>query len=216
MLSSLRVYADDTAPSVPIKGLDAGRNLIQVARMTAYFFGYGSLVNRATHTYPSARVAQVAGWSRCWVGTGLRQVAYLSVVPDPGGQVAGLVAAVPGGDWAALDIRERAYRRHAVQAQFQTGADAVQMYVVDPVHTEDSAVHPILLSYLDTVIQGFLAEFGADGARAFFDTTRGWHLPILDDRSAPIYPRATALDKAERALVDKNLARVTSGRTPAP
>ncbi|MDX5384038.1 MAG: gamma-glutamylcyclotransferase, partial [Rhodobacterales bacterium] len=32
----------------------------------AFFFGYGSLVNRATHDYGQARAATLPGWRRAW------------------------------------------------------------------------------------------------------------------------------------------------------
>ncbi|MBF9043050.1 gamma-glutamylcyclotransferase [Rhodobacterales bacterium HKCCE4037] len=174
-----------------------------------YFFGYGSLVNRQTHSYPEAARAHVRGWRRAWQGTSLRKVAYLTAVPDSEGEIAGLIAAVPGADWAALDKREGAYARHPVAA-FGHGREVeplVQIYAVEDAHAAVGD-HPILLSYLDTVIQGYLAEFGEDGAREFFDTTDGWHLPLLDDRADPIYPRATEINASEREFVDDNLARV--------
>lgn len=174
-----------------------------------YFFGYGSLVNRKTHAYPQAVQAHVTGWRRTWKGTVLREVAYLTAEPDPGGQIAGLIAAVPGADWAALDVREAAYARHGVgDVRHGHGTDLdIQIYAVEAHHV-DTKAHPILLSYLDTVIQGYLAEFGEAGALEFFETTGGWHHPILDDRAAPIYPRSTDLTETERAFVDENLARV--------
>jgi len=174
-----------------------------------FFFGYGSLVNRRTHAYPQAMQAYVTGWRRVWRGTRLRKVAFLTVEPDPAGEIAGLIASVPGNDWAALDRREGAYARHRVdRIRFGDRAPRdVQIYAVEP-HLADDGTHPILLSYLDTVVQGYLDEFGEQGARGFFDGTGGWHLPITDDRAAPIYPRATVLSPAERAFVDANLSRV--------
>ena len=56
--------------------------------MTPSFFGYGSLVNRATHDYPGAQPAQLHGWRRVWVRTDLRDVVFLSVRPDPGTTIA--------------------------------------------------------------------------------------------------------------------------------
>ncbi|NDK33898.1 gamma-glutamylcyclotransferase family protein [Rhodovulum sulfidophilum] len=79
-----------------------------------FFFGYGSLVNRATHGYRDAVRARISGWRRVWRHTPLRPVAYLTAKPAPGVTLDGLVAAVPGGDWTALDQREYAYDRHAV------------------------------------------------------------------------------------------------------
>lgn len=174
-----------------------------------YFFGYGSLVNRKTHAYPHALPAHVRGWRRVWKGTKLRQLAYLTVERDSVAVTAGLIAAVPGADWAALDEREAAYARHRVEDinHSHAGPLDVQIYAVEPQH-QDAGAYPILLSYLDTVIQGFLAEFGEDGAEAFFNDTRGWHMPIRDDRHDPIYPRVTVLTPGERAFVDENLTRL--------
>ena len=60
--------------------------------MSPCFFGYGSLVNRATHDYPAATPAQLRGWRRTWVRTDIRDVVFLSVRPDPGSVIDGLVA----------------------------------------------------------------------------------------------------------------------------
>ena len=170
------------------------------------FFGYGSLVNRATHGYAPAEPALLQGWRRVWVHVSARPVAYLSVEPAPGMTISGLVAPVPGGDWAALDAREYAYLRHPVMVQAAQGRSAAQVYAVPTDHAAPPSLHnPILLSYLDAVVQGFLREFGPEGVEDFFATTAGWQAPIEDDRAAPRYPRAQALGDAERALVDRML-----------
>ncbi|WP_224813751.1 gamma-glutamylcyclotransferase family protein [Hasllibacter sp. MH4015] len=174
-----------------------------------FFFGYGSLVNRETHAYPDVTHAHVAGWSRRWQGTGLRKLAFLTAQPDSGGEIRGLIAAVPNADWAALDERERAYARHGVAsiAHDHPAATDIQIYAVEKLHAEEGT-HPILLSYLDTVIQGYLTEFGEAGAVEFFETTQGWNRPVMNDRNAPLYPRATGVSAAERSFVDENLQRV--------
>ena len=79
--------------------------------MTPWFFGYGSLVNCATHDYPQAQTATLNGWRRVWVRTALRDVVFLSIHHAPGHSIDGLVAAVPDADWAALDLREGGYAR---------------------------------------------------------------------------------------------------------
>lgn len=171
------------------------------------FFGYGSLVNRATHIYPNAARAQATGWARVWQATSIRQIAYLSVIEAPEVVIDGLIAAVPGGDWAALDQREHAYARKPVGdvAHALPGAREIMIYQVEPQHIAPKGSHPILLSYLDTVVQGFLREFGETGAARFFETTRGWGAGIQDDRAAPLYPRAQITSDRERALVDAAL-----------
>lgn len=172
------------------------------------FFGYGSLVNLATHSYPNARKAQARGWARAWLCTSERDFAFLSAVPRQGGEIDGLIADVPNGDWAALDRREDGYDR--VDLDAQTAIYAIPPHSSHPA----SARHPILLSYLDVVIQGYLTHFAEAGALRFFETTGGWTTPVLDDRAAPLYPRAQILTARETALVDNALATLGTPRIP--
>ena len=180
--------------------------------MTPYFFGYGSLVNRNTHSYPDARTAQLDGWRRQWVRTEGRDIVYLSVVQHPATRIDGLIAAVPGADWAALDKREYSYERHAsggAVVHDLTPAPDIAHYAIPADIAVTHGDHVILLSYLDVVVQGFLREFGTEGAVRFFDTTDGWDTPILDDRAAPLYPRHQTLTEAETAVVDHHMERLS-------
>lgn len=174
------------------------------------FFGYGSLVNLATHNYDAPRPAKLRGWRRVWQRTALRNAAFLSVAPYPDTTLLGVVARVPNADWAALDQREAAYQRHDVTAATDhDGPKATTaVYQVDTAHMVGSGDHPILLSYIDVVVQGYLRVHGHAGVAHFFDTTDGWDIPILDDRAAPIYPRHQTLHDEERDLVDSHLAAV--------
>lgn len=177
-----------------------------------FFFGYGSLVNRGTHAFAEAYPARLRGWRRAWRHTGLREVAFLTAVPEPGAEMEGLIAAVPGADWAALDKREWAYARHAVGDLVAHAAGRevhVEVYAVAAEHGAPPSVrHPVLLSYIDTVVQGYLATFGEAGARRFFASTEGWDVPVLNDRAAPRYARAQQLAAEEREFVDTHLARL--------
>ena len=174
-----------------------------------YFFGYGSLVNRATHEYRSCHPAKLTGWKRAWRHTSLRPVAYLTAVPAAGVTIQGLIAAVPSANWVALDEREHAYDRHAaphVAHPLDPKTD-VQVYAIAAgKHLTPTSNHPILLSYLDVVVQGYLREFGTKGVKDFFETTDGWDAPIKDDRREPIYPRHQKLDHGETQYVDEMLA----------
>ena len=179
--------------------------------MNPYFFGYGSLVNRATHSYPDAEPAQLRGWRRAWVRTAPRDVVFLSVIPDTATTIDGLIASVPGADWAALDLRETGYARHlSGDAIFHALNPAPQVahYAVPRERHQTGGDHVILLSYLDVVVQGFLNEFGPDGVRRFFDTTTGWETPVRDDRSCPLYPRHQRLAPQEQAVVDLHMTRL--------
>ena len=174
-----------------------------------FFFGYGSLVNRATHAHDPAYAATLEGWCRVWRHLPGRAHATLSVMPEPGTQIAGLIASVKADDWAALDAREAAYTRHEVSgAGVHSGPEAAEiaMYVV-PFGADAPAPAPIQLSYLDVVVQGYDAVFGAEGVADFFATTRGWEAPVLDDRAAPLYPRHQALARQQLALVDAMIAQ---------
>jgi len=181
--------------------------------MTPYFFGYGSLVNRDTHIYADAHRAQLHGWQRAWVRTDARDVVFLTAVPNPKAQIDGLIAAVPDADWAALDLRETGYDRlpsgGAVTHDLPETLD-IAHYAVPSAAMREGGEQMILLSYLDVVVQGYLREFGAAGVSRFFETTSGWDTPILNDRSAPQYPRAQALARQETALVDQHLALLSA------
>ncbi|MFD2740504.1 gamma-glutamylcyclotransferase family protein [Sulfitobacter aestuarii] len=181
--------------------------------MTPYFFGYGSLVNENTHAYPDTRPARLRGWRRAWVRTDARDIVFLTAVSDPASTIDGLIAAVPGADWAALDAREYGYARHAsgdAVLHDILPAPEIAHYAIPPDSNRPSGEQVILLSYLDVVVQGFARIYGIDGVTRFFETTDNWHIPILDDRAAPRYPRHQALTDDERALVDHHLDRLSA------
>ncbi len=176
-----------------------------------FFFGYGSLVNRATHDFTGARPAQIRGWRRAWRATPIRAVSFLTVVPAPGHKLLGLIAPVPDNSWDSLDLRERAYDRypahHAVIHDLPHKPEIAIYAIPEGKHSPPTPENPILLSYLDVVLQGYLREFGPDGVEHFFDTTDGWEAPVIDDRAAPRYPRAAVLSKSERRTIDAVLEK---------
>lgn len=183
--------------------------------MSNYFFGYGSLVNQRTHVYEDCRPASVRGWQRTWLPSKRRDVSFLSAVPAQDGVLHGLIASVPGGNWSALDEREQAYFRAPVEQEALTCSldqpPVVQIYQANPDYVDPVVRRkPILLSYLDVVIQGYLREFGQEGVESFFATTLGWDTPVRDDRARPVYSRSQALTQTETALVDRHLAEVSA------
>ena len=171
-----------------------------------FFFGYGSLVNRQTHAYGHAERATVRGWRRIWRHTALRPVAFLTAVPDPQSTIDGLIAPVPNGDWRALDAREHAYDRVVLKDSPDHPLPYDPQVAIYSIprgkHGAPDMAHPVLLSYLDVVVQGYLHEFGEAGVARFFQTTDGWDAPMLDDRAHPHYPRHQSLPPDETALVD--------------
>ncbi|MBL4766973.1 MAG: gamma-glutamylcyclotransferase [Rhodobacteraceae bacterium] len=178
-----------------------------------FFFGYGSLVNRATHTFPQVNRANITGWRRGWRHTDLRDAAFLTAIPDINTTIQGLIAHVPNDDWVALDKREWAYDRvpvtSAVAHPIARDLDIAVYAVPAERQSHPSTKHPILLSYLDVVVQGYLQEFGEDGARQFFETTDGWDIPVLNDRKSPRYVRHQTLTANQTAFVDRHLAQYT-------
>ena len=177
-----------------------------------YIYGYGSLVNRGTHDY-DAHPARLQGWRRVWRHTIARPVAFLSAEPDPDSAIDGLIMAAPHGD-AALEKREHAYDRHDVTPHVDHSLDHpmnIQVYAVSEArHPGTDAVHPIWLSYIDVVVQGYHQIYGASGVQQFFETTQGWNAPVIDDRDAPHYPRHQKLTPAETKLTDDWLAQLTT------
>ena len=176
------------------------------------FFGYGSLVNTATHSYPNTRHATVQGWRRHWVPSNRREVCFLSVEPHPGAAIQGLIADVAPLSWNDLDKRELAYTRARLVDSDIDHPDAasIQMYRADPDFVAKNATGKhVLLSYLDCVVQGFLCEFGKDGVTNFFHSTTNWQVKIRNDRANPIYPRAQTLTAVETALVDAQIEKMS-------
>ena len=175
-----------------------------------FFFGYGSLVNTRTHEHTPCHPARLAGWQRAWRQSPGREQAFLTVLPAEGVTLDGLIAGVEETAWEALDAREFFYRRldasDAVTSDV-TPAPRIALYSVPEEDAKPSdGTAPILLSYLDVVLQGYLDIFGEAGALRFFETTTGWETPILNDRAAPLYPRAQTLSAEETAWIDDTLS----------
>lgn len=175
-----------------------------------FFFGYGSLVHQGTHAYEQVQKARLRGWRRAWRASPMRAVCYLTIVPDRDGHIDGLIAAVPNADWAELDRREANYQRmdaaHIIDHAMGQNLDIVAYAIPTGQHHDPTDNTPLLLSYIDVVVQGYLREYGPDGVQHFFETTTGWQAPILNDRDNPVYPRHQVLNRDERAMVDAGIA----------
>lgn len=177
--------------------------------MHSYVFGYGSLVNRHTHGYRDARKARISGWRRAWRHLEGRAAALLTVTEDRQSQIDGLIAAVPDAEWAALDLREQYYLKAKADNVEHTLPRRPEVHIYhapDWMHRPAQSMTPIALSYLDVVVQGYLAEFGEAGVTRFFETTGGWDAPVLNDRDAPIYRRHRPSNDWERGLVNAHLS----------
>lgn len=187
---------------------------MSAGRLVAYF-GYGSLVNRATlrTAIVDAVPARLLGWRRHWRPRPDMPgfpAALLTVRREAGAGCDGLLVIDRMENLAAVDEREARYRRVELAAAELAVAGArpdwlapgcpAYVYVADP----DIPVHPepprILRSYLDAVMQGFLVEHGEAGLRRFLAETHGFETAIHEDRATPAYPRAVALTPGEIAL----------------
>lgn len=186
--------------------------------MTFRYFGYGSLINDQTRAQESrAKNIRLKGWRREWKVTGalkgpsgvVQNVCALSVRRDPSCEILGILVEEPLENLAALDKREARYERVVLDST-ELGAlgkdektDKIFIYKASPDHSNwGSDDSPILLSYIDCVLQGVIRRFGNKALEDFFQTTDGWHVPIMDDRHAPLYQRAVSLTAKERDAVD--------------
>lgn len=181
------------------------------------YFGYGSLVCRATHRTEIVHAvpARLRGWRRTWRPRPDMPgfpAALLTVREEAGAGCDGLLVFDRAENLAAIDSREARYRRVALapdtlEIYGQWPADCpIWVYVAQeelPVHKEPPT---ILQSYLDAVMLGFLEEHGEEGLDRFLAETQLFDLPIHADRQAPIYPRAVPLDADLAGRFDALLA----------
>ncbi|MDN5929106.1 MAG: gamma-glutamylcyclotransferase [Hyphomicrobiales bacterium] len=182
------------------------------------YFGYGSLVNRATLRTDIVDIipARLVGWRRIWRPRPDMPgfpAALLTVRREPGSVCDGVLIVDRAENLAAVDAREARYRRIRLEpveleiSPAREGAASVDVpiyvYEADPELPPHREPPMILQSYLDAVMQGFLAVHGEEGLRRFLAETYGFaETPIRPDREKPTYPRAVMLSDVERALFD--------------
>lgn len=176
-------------------------------------FGYGSLVNRETHNYENCEHSALKNWRRRWSHrvAGPNSNTSLSIEQHSGSEIMGLLAWVSGDQIPYLDKRESGYSKRVVEPILasKTSAPVATAITYVSVESQDGNAHsPILQSYLDAVLKGFLTEFGESGVRQFVETTAGWHTPILNDRHAPLYPRSVKIELDEAELFDFEVGRI--------
>jgi len=144
-----------------------------------------------------------------------QDLALLSVHRDQQSSISGLLVIDRLENLAALDERERLYERVVVPADDLELQDRdalisdvptsnLFLYVGEP---SPPGLPPLLQSYLDTVLLGFLEVHGEDGIEDFLTSTVGFAREIIRDRNAPIYPRAVRPDNGLAARFDALLAQ---------
>lgn len=186
-----------------------------------YYFGYGSLVNRDTRPVGEfSDPATLKGWRRVWENRTAdparsKQCTSLSIerLADPSvGSIEGVIARMPASGLTQLDERETGYDRLKLSVDQFAVTDRVETDFVYVYQSElphrflANEEHPILQSYIDCVLAGYLKQFGAAGMQAMVDSTRGWDRPVMDDRAAPHYPRAVDIDANLQLRIDQLLA----------
>ena len=197
-----------------------------------HYFGYGSLVNRETRPEDEiAHSARLNGWQRVWdhrVTDPARdkRCTSLSIEPSTGvvvqaGQevipagIDGVVVRLPLAHLPQLDAREAGYDRLSLplshfdlsdELQQQMNEEGVESIMVYRSHTENRILadenNPVLQSYVDCVMAGYLHRFGEQGVRDMVSSTRGWDRPLFDDRNDPFYPRWVAVEASARQYFD--------------
>lgn len=180
--------------------------------MAGRYFGYGSLVN------PEARMSDrdfqpaiLKGWRRSWSLSGLYndvgpRICGLTIEPAADAEIEGVVATRATADWSDLDVREKRYDRTPLAAGVVTGVSCgeISAYVSKSENLSPATPdNPILQSYCDCVMQGYLRVFGLAGLDRFVATTANWAPGAMRlDRDEPLYPRAVRLTSEETALID--------------
>ena len=192
------------------------------------YFGYGSLVNRDTRPPDEpAACARLRGWRRVWnhrvAASAVRTPSCsLSIEPAPEeGGIDGVVVALPLEALPALDAREAGYERLTLPAdRFDLpeglGVDEVHVYRSRPENRLPATdAQPILQTYVDCVMAGYLRLYGEGGLEAFLLSTRGWDGVIENDRDAPRYPRAVEVPGSLRARFDRLVSARRGDLPPA-
>jgi hypothetical protein len=133
--------------------------------------------------------------------------ALLTVRRQVGAACDGLLVIDRAENLPAVDLREACYRRVELEAGALDVAGSVPacpiyVYEAVPLPTFSGREPRILQSYLDAVLQGFLAVHGEAGARRFVEETDGFETVLHLDRQEPLYPRAVRLSEVERLLFD--------------
>lgn len=189
--------------------------------MQIAYFGYGSLVNDATRNINSRSIpGRLEGFVREWrirSKDQLQNVCSLTAKPSIDNSIDGVLVFEHSSGLEAVDRREANYDRLDFPVlQFSSSSvlpesQAAYIYQAKSARYDwGDEDHPILQSYIDAVMQGFLDQFGEQGAFRFVQETDGWDAPILDDRNKPIYPRSITLSPTEKLIIDQalNEARV--------
>lgn len=165
------------------------------------------------------------GFKRKWnfrSSTGFTALGVVPVEEEDAGDINGVIFRVPKEEMPNFDRREVGYEKVEVpynflefhpdlsgsteQTQFNLGSnDNIWLYVPLPSQTMNADEnHPLLQSYVDTVLQGCLEWGGERVAEEFILTTGGWSCFYLNDTPSS---RRPWLFRKQYALIDQLLSK---------
>lgn len=161
-----------------------------------YIFGYGSLVNaesraaslNGTRSVVAARVSAEFGYKRAWNYHGPGFTALGLAKTNNPMSINGVIYSVNDEGMSIWDMREKNYYRIELPWQFVESVDWMQLpkdgqlwIYVPKKNNSASPTHPIIQSYVDICVTGFL-DYGEKFAIEFLETTDNWSIYWLNDR----------------------------------
>ena len=196
-----------------------------------YIFGFGSIMNRNTHgenVFPGAAViiCKEFGYERKWnfrsstgfTALGVSKVSSTGTAKD----VNGVLFRVAQSLMPVFDRREVGYEKVRIPLDcvefFDKSPsswhkklgpeDRLWVYVPLPTFNKPADEnHPLLQSYVDTVLQGCLEWGGESMAESFIQTTGGWSTYFLNDTPSS---RRPWLFRKDYSLIDRLLQKYAS------
>ena len=168
-----------------------------------------------------ATIKQSFGYKREWNFRSTTGFTALGVIlaadGDEATDITGVLYRVPRGEMPNFDRREVGYKRVEVtieylefdsdhKSKFSLGSnDQIWLYVPLPSQTMYADEnHPLLQSYVDTVLQGCLEWGGEQMAEEFILTTGGWSCYYLNDTPSS---RRPWLFRKQYATIDQLLSK---------
>ena len=194
---------------------------------SAYVFGYGSLIEKASRTRTNPEAvdawpARVTGYERGWFHQFADYVGstctYLGAIENPQTTVNGVIYKV--NDFAATKERETGYTATRVTGEITMldgggpwDRDDVYIFLSDPEDIsktkEPTPEVPMVQSYVDICVNGCLEIEGlyrtATGyVQEFIKTSTGWNKYWVNDR---LYPRRPFIYSPNASKIDKALQK---------
>ena len=161
-----------------------------------YIFGYGSLVNAESRaasfesmtSVVAARISADFGYKRVWNYQGPGFTALGLEKTNNAMSINGIIYSVKAEDMTVWDQRERNYDRIELPWEFVESVDWMDLpkkgklwVYVPKVNNTASPSHPIIQSYVDICVTGFL-DYSEEFAIEFLETTGNWSMYWLNDR----------------------------------